>query len=175
MRPNFFVFCEGPTEIAYVKFLRSLYRLPIQVIPKKGEANISKEMIDNSRRDYVQTSQDKVFLMFDLDIKGLLERLQKIPDAVLLVSNPCIELWFLLHYKDVNADLSSKTCIQRLSSITKGYKKGTLSVEEKKTLSDNRAIAIERACKMSEYKNPSTTIYRLLLALDDIANPYKGQ
>ena len=31
MKPNFFVFCEGETEIAYVKFLRSLYRAPIQV------------------------------------------------------------------------------------------------------------------------------------------------
>ncbi len=26
MRPNFFVFCEGKTEITYVKFLRSVFR-----------------------------------------------------------------------------------------------------------------------------------------------------
>ena len=36
MKPNFFVFCEGETEIAYVKFLRSLYRAPIQVIVNDG-------------------------------------------------------------------------------------------------------------------------------------------
>ena len=35
MKPNFFVFCEGETEVTYVKFLRSIYRVPIQIIPKK--------------------------------------------------------------------------------------------------------------------------------------------
>ena len=30
MKPNFFVFCEGKTEINYVKFLRSVFRVPIQ-------------------------------------------------------------------------------------------------------------------------------------------------
>lgn len=36
MKPNFFVFCEGKTEINYVKFLRSVFRVPIQVIAKKA-------------------------------------------------------------------------------------------------------------------------------------------
>ena len=41
MKPNFFVFCEGETEVAYVNFLRSQYRVPIQVISKKSDSNIS--------------------------------------------------------------------------------------------------------------------------------------
>ena len=49
MKPNFFVFCEGKTEMAYIKFLRSLYRVPIQVIPKKGKSNISKDDIGRTR------------------------------------------------------------------------------------------------------------------------------
>lgn len=60
MKPNFFVFCEGETEIAYVKFLRSLYRAPIQVIPKKGKSNISEDYIERSKNEYVRTGQDKV-------------------------------------------------------------------------------------------------------------------
>ena len=100
MKPNFFVFCEGETEIAYVKFLRSLYRAPIQVIVKKGKSNISEDYIERSQNEYVRTEQDKVFLMYDLDVDGMLEQLQKIPNAELLVSNPCVELWFLLHYQE---------------------------------------------------------------------------
>jgi hypothetical protein len=167
MKPNFFVFCEGKTEIAYIKFLRSLYRVPIQVIPKKGKSNISKDDIENSKRDYVTTNQDKTFLMFDLDVAGVLEHLQKIPDAELLVSNPCVELWFLLHYQEQKSKLTSKKCIQKLQSFTKDYKKGVLSEEEKNVLAANRDVAIKRAKLLEEYDNPSTTIYRLLELLKD--------
>lgn len=167
MKPNFFVFCEGKTEIAYIKFLRSLYRVPIQVIPKKSKSNISKDDIENSKRDYVTTNQDKTFLMFDLDVAGVLEHLQKIPDAELLVSNPCVELWFLLHYQEQKSKSTSKKCIQKLQSFTKDYKKGVLSEEEKNVLAANRDVAIKRAKLLEEYDNPSTTIYRLLELLKD--------
>ena len=167
MKPNFFVFCEGKTEMAYVKFLRSLYRVPIQVIPKKGKSNISKEDIENSKRDYVTTDQDKVFMMFDLDVTGVLEHLQKIPDAELLVSNPCVELWFLLHYHEQKTKLTSKKCFQKMQGVSKDYKKGVLSEEEKNVLAANRDVAIKRAKLLEKYANPSTTIYRLLELLKD--------
>ena len=163
MKPNFFVFGEGETEIAYVKFLRSLYRAPIQVIPKKGKSNISEDFIVKSKNEYVQTDQDKVFLMYDLDVDGMLEQLQKIPNTELLVSNPCIELWFLLHYQDQKTEISSDKCIKKLQKVSKEYKKGTLSEEEKKMLAENRELAVERAIKLAEYQNPSTMVYKLLI------------
>ena len=166
MKPNFFVFCEGETEIAYVKFLRSLYRAPIQVIPKKGKSNISEEFIERSQNEYVRTGQDKVFLMYDLDVDGILEHLQKIPNAELLVSNPCIELWFLLHYQEQKLEISSDKCVQKYQKVSKGYKKGVLSEEEKKVLAENRELAVERAKKLAEYQNPSTMVFRLLEKLN---------
>jgi hypothetical protein len=166
MKPNFFVFCEGETEIAYVKFLRSLYRAPIQVIPKKGKSNISEEFIERSKNEYVRTGQDKVFLMYDLDVDGILEHLQKIPNAELLVSNPCIELWFLLHYQEQKLEISSDKCVQKYQKVSKGYKKGVLSEEEKKVLAENRELVEERAKKLAEYQNPSTMVFRLLEKLN---------
>lgn len=162
MKPNFFVFCEGETEIAYVKFLRSLYRAPIQVIPKKGKSNISEEYIERSKNEYVRTEQDKVFLMYDLDVDGMLEHLQKIPNAELLVSNPCIELWFLLHYKEQKSELTTDKCILKYQKVSRGYKKGVLSEEEKNVFAENRELAVDRARKLAEYQNPSTTVYKLL-------------
>ena len=162
MKPNFFVFCEGETEIAYVKFLRSLYRAPIQVIAKKGKSNISEDYIERSQNEYVRTEQDKVFLMYDLDVDGMLEQLQKIPNAELIVSNPCIELWFLLHYQEQKSEISSVKCVQKYQKVSKGYKKGVLSEEEKDVFTKNRESAVERAKDMIEYENPSTSIYRLL-------------
>ena len=162
MKPNFFVFCEGETEIAYVKFLRSLYRTPIQVIPKKGKSNISEDYIERSQNEYVRTEQDKVFLMYDLDVDGMLEHLQKIPNAELLVSNPCIEIWFLLHYQEQKADITSEKCVQKYQKVSKGYKKGVLSEEEKKVFVENRELAVERAKNLSPFQNPSTTVFKLL-------------
>ena len=165
MKPNFFVFCEGETEIAYVKFLRSLYRAPIQVIPKKGKSNISEDFIERSKNEYVRTGQDKVFLMYDLDVDGMLEHLQKIPNAELLVSNPCIELWFLLHYREQKLEISSDKCVQKYQKVSKEYKKGALSEEEKKVFAENRDLAVERAKKLADYHNPSTMVYKLLIML----------
>ena len=162
MKPNFFVFCEGETEMAYVKFLRSLYRAPIQVIPKKGKSNISEDYIERSKIEYVRTEQDKVFLMYDLDVDGILEHLQKIPNAELLVSNPCIELWFLLHYQEQKAEITSEKCVQKYQKVSTQYKKGALSEEEKQVLAESKDIDIKRAKKLLEFNNPSTTIYRLL-------------
>ena len=162
MKPNFFVFCEGETEIAYVKFLRSLYRAPIQVIVKKGKSNISEDYIERSQNEYVRTEQDKVFLMYDLDVDGMLEQLQKIPHAELLVSNPCVELWFLLHYKEQKAEITSEKCVKKYQKVSKGYKKGVLSEDEKKVLSENRELAVDRAKKLAAFQNPSTTVFKLL-------------
>ena len=169
MKPNFFVFCEGETEIAYVKFLRSLYRAPIQVIVKKGKSNISEDYIERSQNEYVRTEQDKVFLMYDLDVDGMLEQLQKIPNAELIVSNPCIELWFLLHYQEQKSEISSVKCVQKYQNVSKGYKKGTLSEEEKEVLAKNEDQAQERAKKLVEFQNPSTTIHRLLDLLKELS------
>ncbi len=162
MKPNLFFFCEGETEMAYVKFLRSLYRAPIQVIPKKGKSNISEDFIERSKNEYVRTDQDRVFLMYDLDVDGMLENLQKIPNAELLVSNPCIELWFLLHYLEQKSEISSDKCVQKYQKVSKQYKKGALSEEEKKVLAENSELAVERAKKLAEYQNPSTTVFKLL-------------
>lgn len=162
MKPNFFVFCEGETEMAYVKFLRSLYRAPIQVIPKKGKSNISEDFIVKSKNEYVQTDQDKVFLMYDLDVDGMLEQLQKIPNAELLVSNPCMELWFLLHHQDQKSEISSDRCIKKLQKFSNEYKKGILSEEDKTFLAEKKDLAIERAKNMIGYQNPSSTVYKLL-------------
>lgn len=32
MHPNYFVFCEGDTDVRYVEMLRSLYRQPVHII-----------------------------------------------------------------------------------------------------------------------------------------------
>ncbi len=166
MKPNFFVFCEGKTEITYVKFLRSIYRVPIQIIPRKSDSNISDKYIENCKKEYITTENDKTFLMFDLDVEGMLERLSNVSNVILLVSNPCIELWFLLHYKDCKTELSTENCIKELLVFSGKYTKGILSEQEKQVLSVNMTDAINRSQKLKEHENPSTTIYQFIKFLN---------
>ena len=81
MRPNYFVFCEGETEEAYIGILRAHYRAPIQIITKKTLLNITPALVNRIEAGYVCTKNDRTFLMYDLDVSSMLERLKKIKNA----------------------------------------------------------------------------------------------
>ena len=117
--------------------------------------------IDRCKRDRFTTQDDKTFLMFDLDVPGMLEHLRKIKDTILLLSNPCIEYWFVLHYKDTKKELSSAECLALLRSIDADYAKGTFSTAMKKALLDSIDEATKRAKAKDAYTNPSSTIHLL--------------
>lgn len=166
MRPNYFVFCEGETEVAYTEMLRSHYRLPIHIIAKKTLQNVTTALVERCKAVYVQTACDRTYLMYDLDVAEMLERLQKVSGAELLCSNPCFELWLLLHYQAVKTQLSSEDCVKKLKAVAKQYKKGVLADEMVKQLNDNAGKAIERAKSLKEFGNPSTTVYLLVKELE---------
>lgn len=170
MRPNYFVFCEGDTEVAYVDLLRAHYRLPIHIIAKKTLLNITSALIERSKSIYIQTKVDHTYLMYDLDVTTMLERLQKIPNAILLCSNPCFELWLLLHYTDQRKELTSEECVNRLCTFIKQYKKGTLPKDAKSHLLEKIPTAMDRAKNLTAHKNPSTTVYNLIEDLDKLKN-----
>ena len=71
MKPNYFVFCEGDTEVAYVEMLRAYYRLPIHIIPKRTLLNVTPALISRCKANYIETKNDKTFLMYDLDVPSV--------------------------------------------------------------------------------------------------------
>lgn len=162
MNPTFFVFCEGKTEAAYVDLLRRNFRIPVEIIAKVSDSNISQQYIDRCRRDRFTTPADKTFLMFDLDVPGMLRHLSKIKDAILLLSNPCIEYWFLLHYNDVCREVSSGECLAMLKGIDAEYSKGLFSAAMKRILIENIKDATSRAERKNAYANPSSTVHRFI-------------
>lgn len=169
MRPNFFVFCEGETEEAYMGILRAHYRAPIQIITKKTLLNVTPALISRIKANYICTKNDRTFLMYDLDVPTVLERLKKIPNATLLCSNPCIELWLLLHYTNQKTELSSKECLNKLTSLNPMYRKGLMDINLKLQLLQNTLAAISRAKALHKYQNPSTSIYELIEILEEMS------
>ena len=170
MNPTFFVFGEGKTEAAYVDLLRRNFRVPVEIIARVSDSNISQPYIDRCKRDRFTTPEDKTFLMFDLDVPGMLDRLKKIQDATLLLSNPCIEYWFLLHYVDVNREVSTAECLSMLKSKDADYSKGAFSTAMKKVLIEDIEAAGDRAKTKEAYANPSSTVHMLT---DNIINHKK--
>lgn len=176
LNPLYIIFCEGETESEYISFIRSAYRAPIEIKTKVSGQSITGAFIKNHLREIKRsllTKHDKVFLMYDFDSAEINKRLLSISGVIILASNPCIELWFLLHYRDQNAELSGQACINHLKKFNPEYKKGTLSGSLKKDLTNNQAAAIMRAKSLAEHENPSSTVYKLLdevLSIKSITN-----
>lgn len=169
INPTLFVFCEGDTEVAYINLLKSFFRLPsIQIHPKIGGNNISSVYIKKYKMDKPTDEKDINYLMYDIDVPAILERLKKIEDCELLLSNPCIEIWFLLHYKNQTANNDCSFFCKELYNRNKTYKKGLIDNRLKERLCEKSLEAIKRAKMLNDYDNPSSTIYRLLEKLIEL-------
>lgn len=163
IRPHFWVFCEGETEEAYVKFLRSEYRIPIDIVPKVAGSSISNKFINNYKKGKPVHEKDMDFLMYDGDVKEILDKLLTIESVTVIVSTPSIELWFLLHYKNQKAEISTNECIKELCNRNKErYKKGLIDKKLFQKLQTKQEEASIRAKKLKLYNNPSTNMYEFI-------------
>ncbi len=167
IKPQIWVFCEGETEKAYVEHLRTKYRLPIEIITKVAGSAITSRYIRQCKKDKTSHPKDLDFLMYDADVPAVLHRLQSIDHATLLLSNPAIELWFLLHFKNQTAALSSEQCERDLNRRTDCVK-GTINTKLGKKLEECVVQACEKAKKLPENQNPSSNVYMFIEKLDQI-------
>jgi hypothetical protein len=170
IRPIFFVFCEGESEEAYISYLRSKYQKPIEIKTKIAKNKINQEYVKRILKPLSKHEKDKYFLLYDLDIPEMLPKLQSIKNTILLASNPCIELWFILHTCNHTAEASSKQCVDQLKGICRGYEKGSLCSKLRIELSTGEDEAIKRAKRLRPFNNPSTSVYLLLEELRKIAS-----
>jgi len=162
INPTFFVFCEGESEEAYISFIRSKYHIPIQIKSKVAKNKINQKYVTRIVSSLPKHEKDKYFLLYDLDIPEMLEKLRSIRNTILLVSNPCIELWFILHTCNHGAEATSQQCAVQLVGICKEYKKGSICEKLRQKLTAGEEDAYKRAKKLTLYNNPSTSIYRLI-------------
>jgi hypothetical protein len=171
MKPVFLVFCEGETEETYVNFIRQQNKLPIKVITHVTGLELSQKKIKNYIEAEKIDRKDRItsFLMYDLDTKEIVEKIEACKNSISITSNPSVELWFLLHNSEQTAFITTNACIEKLRKSAKEwecYKKGILTAKQKKILWDNWKIASERAKKLQGGDNPSSMIYLLLDKLE---------
>jgi patatin-like phospholipase/acyl hydrolase len=168
INPHFWIFCEGATEVAYVCFLRSIYRIPVDIVTKISGSNIHVSDIRKYKQGKPTHKKDKDFLIYDADVQATLERLKSIRDVTLIASNPSIELWFLLHYKTQTSHIITNECIKELSNRNRNtYKKGNIDNKLGIRLTGYYLEACKRAKTLTLYNNPSSSMYLLIEALEE--------
>lgn len=165
MKPVFLVICEGQTEATYLEFLKRTFRSPIKIITNVVGTSITKSLLHKKVRDIRLTpyEQIKVFLMYDRDVATINQKIDEC-DCCKLLSNPCIEVWYLFHNGVVAESMSSKECIKKLKASSKvwsNYEKSHLTESQKTWLRERYSTAIEVAKKQSDI-NPSSTVYILI-------------
>ena len=175
MRKQFLVLCEGETEEAYVSFLRQRYRLPIKIVSKIVRGKISQRLIDRHKKGlYGKPSEIETFLMYDGDVLEVLNALERC-NGTRLISKPCIEIWFLSHYKKApEFNLTSDSCIKLLCAVDvwEQYKKGVLTVKQQDSLWDARMKAVLNMKQKSEVSRAFSSVYQFIEILETVKNEF---
>ncbi len=165
----FLVICEGETEAEYINLLRRHYRLPIVIKTKVVGNNINARLV-RKYIDELEVSPEecRVFYVYDADVKPVLDKIKTFPGTA-IISNPCIELWFVLHVRDYTRLVTSDSIIKELclsNPLWKSYAKGGLDYYQSQYLLSSMEVAIGRAKKMKWPDNPSSNMYDFIEALE---------
>lgn len=190
-RRRFLIYCEGEvTEPAYLLDIRNYLRSPlidIVIGPKygrdpKGLVELAIAHRARARRQARLEGDenllyDEVWCVCDVDEH------RRLPDArqqarahsiELAISNPCIELWFLLHFSNRSAYIERKAAQSALKARVPGYEKEIdFSVLKGKCgKAKSRAEQLDaRAARIGDqYGNPTTGMWRLVARLCDQAH-----
>lgn len=166
MRKIALVICEGETEERYINLLRKWYKSPIRIVSHIEGTKITQSLVDNRTRELKLSKWDKVhtFLMYDMDVQSINEKLLACK-AEKLLSNPCFEIWLLLHVKNQNTPIVTDALIKELkksTTIWKNYAKSDFTNTQEAFLKSNTDTAVERAKNLKELQNPSTGVYKLI-------------
>ncbi|MDE6553193.1 MAG: RloB family protein [Muribaculaceae bacterium] len=166
----FLVVCEGETEEEYVNMLKRHYRLPIAIRTKVSGNTICIRLVNQYLKELDLEKDDDctVFYIYDADIECIAGKLLKMPGKAIL-SNPSIELWYMLHSKDFRRFLPSESVVRELSgcdTVWKQYVKGKLTGEQQYFLLSRQKDAFRRAKNLKWPSNPSSNMHEFLQALE---------
>jgi len=179
LKKFFIIATEGEcTEEIYFSALKPPRDAAIQlkVLPaRKGKSHPKEVLTRLSRydREAGSSAQDELWLVVDrdswteADLDAVAEAVASLPKYHIALSNPCFELWLVLHRRDT----SGRTCAQLQAILRQelgAYAKSAYDVEAlKPTLADaiTRAERIDTPPQNPWPRNQGTHIYRLVKKL----------
>jgi hypothetical protein len=188
-RPRLLIICEGRvTEPSYFRGLNSEEQVRSVDVIIDDEGGTPKTLVERaasrmrSARRGARGARDQnliydeVWCVFDVDEHPqLLEAKQQAQDnnIYIAVSNPCFELWLLLHFRSQTAWIHRHD-VQSACRICSNEAGKRVNFSE---LRDRVDVAIQRANELEKWQdgrgcsgeNPSTSVHRLVQRLKDLS------
>ncbi len=186
VKPLALIVCEGEkTEFQYFERFRQAKRLSataLEVVPGDTSGSNPKSIVEYARkRSKEQRSEklpfDRVWCVFDRDEHEWWDdALTQARDNGFEVafSNPCFELWILLHYVYQSAQIERAAALSKVPEHLPDYSKSSDIYD---TLLPSQTTAVQNAQKLRAYHarncspethNPSTTVDRLVEYLNGL-------
>lgn len=160
-KPLLLLIAEGRnvTESQYFRQFQKQHSAFNIKILTPGSATDPEKMLETLERywgmyDMSFTRGDRGYVVLDLDCNvkkaRLIEKLERGSKiARFIVSNPCFEVWFVLHYRySTHVYSDGDEVIKDLKKFIPGYQKNT---DVSETLSEMMDTALENAHKLVEY------------------------
>lgn len=199
------IVCEGKkTEPNYFKSLRQYLRLEVVQVEVIGEGGAPITVVGNaikmrdkrrkeSKTSLLETPFDEIWCVFDTEdlsknrsYHEAVEKAEK-EKIKLALSNPCIELWFLLHFKDGRKPFANysklepdlKTCIhnyqKNMAVFELIYANTNIAFSNAQNLIEKHPNLNDEIRKKSlhqrvKHLNPSTTIHLLVKKLQEMSD-----
>jgi RloB-like protein len=187
-RDRILIVCEGhATEPDYLRSLRHDLRAGPVVIKINDDSGVPKTLVeravelkkeaekDAKRNGDSNLRFDEVWCIFDVDTHpNLSAALQQAASNGINValSNPCFELWILLHFQDQRANINSKAAGSACRKHLPRYQKHITYAE----LKDQYQSAVDRARALEAWQrsrdnaggNPSTSVHTLTERLQSL-------
>ncbi|APT76044.1 hypothetical protein LN42_06355 [Marinitoga sp. 1137] len=169
--PSILIVCEGEkTEKLYFE----AFEVPNAHVRVEGEGRGANVLLEAARKYLKNDEYDQIWLVFDKDEvkdQDFNNAINKIESKGYnaIYSNPCFELWYLLHFSFQQSTLSKEECLKKLKSRIPKYEKNIEDMYER--LKDKIEVAIKNAKKLEEQKkdinsyskkNPYTNVYKLV-------------
>jgi hypothetical protein len=190
-RARVLIVCEGEaTEPGYFRSLLQELRARSVSVEIKEKSGVPKTLVEravelkkNAERDAKREEDaglryDEVWCVFDRDHHpNLPAAFQQAHANGLHVafSNPCFELWILLHFQDQRAEIETKAagsaCRKHLPRFTKHITYAELKERYAKALEHAYALEAWQASRENARGNPSTGVHHLAERLHQLGKP----
>lgn len=163
------VVCEGETEVDYLKEYAKNLRVRVDIIKSKGSdpENVVKTAEKVSKSDEFE----KIMCVFDRDLHANFEnalKLSKKNGFLSIVSNPCLEVWFFLHFNSRLAAFGGPKQVLRMLRKTPEFAKydkdGIKAYNATRLLCKTAINNAKNLAKSQKkpYQDPSTNMHELI-------------
>ncbi len=171
--PVWLLLCEGRvTEHDYFHAIRRMGNLRASIRIEHCPGGLPKLVEEARRRLSRSNAPDRVWCIADVDdftpdqVRQAVERAAPVSKIALAISNPCFELWALLHFEACQGFLTKEQAKRRLQKYLPAYEKrlpfDSLASRVSEALARAKALALKGEQGL---QNPSTGVHQLIESL----------